>query len=293
VLDDGDPLMLSHWLLSLVLGCAIGLSLGALGGGGSILTVPALVYALNVDAKVATGASLLIVGSSALFGTFAHHRFRRVEWRVGLTIGAISIVGSVAGTHLNRLIDPNLLLLIFAAIMFAVAVTMVIRDRRAPADSVTTNDSNVADDDSERFSSAVNSSPALMIKTRARRHYRPGLVVAVGVGVGFLTGFLGVGGGFIVVPSLILALGFELPEAVGTSLLIIFLSSAFAIFERGGVHGISDSILVPFAGSAMLSAIVGNALAGRLPLRRLNHGFIVLVTSVAVYVTFRSILALA
>ncbi|MBU6515357.1 MAG: sulfite exporter TauE/SafE family protein [Acidobacteria bacterium] len=288
--------MLSHWILSLILGCAIGLSLGALGGGGSILTVPALVYALNVDAKVATGASLLIVGSSALFGTFAHHRFRRVEWRVGLAIGAISIVGSIVGTHLNRLIDPNLLLLIFAAIMFAVAVTMVVRDRRAPADNVTTIDSGLAvgvTDDSDATSRADGSSPVLMTTTRVRRHYRPGLVVAVGVGVGFLTGFLGVGGGFIVVPSLILALGFELPEAVGTSLLIIFLSSAFAIVERGGVHGISDSILVPFAGSAMLSAIVGNALAGRLPLRRLNHGFIVLVTSVAVYVTLRSLLALA
>ncbi len=289
--------MLSHLLLSIVLGAAIGLSLGALGGGGSILTVPALVYALNIDPKVATWASLLIVGSSALFGTFAHHRFRRVEWRVGLSIGAISILGSLVGTHLNRLIDPNLLLLLFAALMFAVAVTMAVRSRTSPASTGTINEPS-----SLEFASGARgapdaqlsglSSPLVATATRTRRHYRPALVIAVGVGVGFLTGFLGVGGGFIVVPSLILALGFELPEAVGTSLLIIFLSSAFAIVERGGVHGISDAIVVPFASSAMVSAIVGNALAGRLPLRKLNHGFILLVTSVAIYVSIRSILAL-
>ncbi len=289
--------MLSHWLLSIVLGAAIGLSLGALGGGGSILTVPALVYALNVDAKVATGASLLIVGSSALFGTFAHHRFRRVEWKVGLSIGVISIVGSVIGTRLNKLIDPNLLLLIFAALMFTVAVTMVVRSRKSPQSAETISAQNSLEFANGAGAGAdqhlLEQSPrTVKIEARHRRHYRPGLVVMVGVGIGFLTGFLGVGGGFIVVPSLILALGFELPEAVGTSLLIIFLSSAFAIFERGGVHGISDAIVVPFASSAMLSAIVGNALASRLPIRQLNHGFILLVTAVAIYVSIRSILAL-
>ena len=290
--------MLSHWLLSIVLGAAIGLSLGALGGGGSILTVPALVYALNVDARVATGASLLIVGSSALFGTFAHHRFRRVEWKVGLSIGAISIIGSVVGTRLNKMIDPNLLLLLFAALMFAVAVTMVLRARKSPE-----VDAGISEKDSLEFANGAGTGPdqyhfersaqAVLTEVRPRRHYRPGLVVLVGVVVGFLTGFLGVGGGFVVVPSLILALGFELPEAVGTSLLIIFLSSALALVERGGVHGISAAIVVPFAGAAMLSAIVGNALASRLPIRKLNYGFILLVTSVAIYVSVRSILALA
>ncbi|MBW4029248.1 MAG: sulfite exporter TauE/SafE family protein [Acidobacteria bacterium] len=289
--------MLSNWFLSIVLGAAIGLSLGALGGGGSILTVPALVYVLNVNAKVATGASLLIVGSSALFGTFAHHRFRRVQWKVGLSIGAISIVGSVAGTRLNKMIDPNLLLLLFAMLMFTVAIMMVVRSRKSPPSPV----ANTSAQNSLEFATGartgsdlplVDPSPRAGVVEVRPRQYRPGLVIAVGVGVGFLTGFLGVGGGFIVVPSLILALGFELPEAVGTSLLIIFVSSAFALAERGGVHGISDAIVVPFAVAAMLSAVVGNALANRLPIRKLNYGFIALVTSVAIYVSIRSILAL-
>ncbi len=285
-------------VLSAVLGLAIGLSLGALGGGGSILTVPALVYALGVSAKHATGASLLIVGLSALFGMIAHARAGRVRWPVGLTVGVVSIVGSLAGTALNRRINPEVLLLLFAGLMFVVATMMIRRDRRAPAlpatrpvpvpvpspdllgELVTLEDRVVEE--------VVDVEEAIA----ATRAGRPVLVAAVGVGVGFLTGFLGVGGGFIVVPSLVLILGLGLAEAVGTSLLIIAISSGFAIAERHGVHGVDASILVPFALTAMAAAMVGNLIAGRVPARRLNQGFIVLVILVACYVTVRSVLAL-
>ncbi len=284
-------------LLSALLGVAIGLSLGALGGGGSILTVPALVYALGVSAKHATGGSLLIVGLSSLFGMIAHARAGRVRWSVGLTVGVVSIVGSLAGTALNRRINAELLLLLFAGLMFVVAAMMIRRDRRttppsaprpvlAPVPVGGPTPPTVLED--RALDELVHVEEAIA-STRAGKPLR---VAVVGVGVGFLTGFLGVGGGFIVVPSLVLILGLGLAEAVGTSLLIIAISSAFAIVERHGVHGVDASILVPFAVAAMAAAMVGNLIAGRVPARRLNQGFIVLVILVACYVTVRSVLAL-
>ncbi|HUX05590.1 MAG TPA: sulfite exporter TauE/SafE family protein [Acidimicrobiales bacterium] len=282
-------------VLSVLLGTAIGLSLGALGGGGSILTVPALVYALAVNAKDATGASLLIVGSSALIGMLAHGRAGRVRWSTGASVGAISVIGSLAGTALNRRIDPNLLLLIFAMLMFVVAGAMLRRGhaaKDAPAHDVATADPVPVAPRGHSTTRIIEMAPAVARVDAPTRTTRPLLVVAVGVGVGFLTGFLGVGGGFIVVPSLVLALGLGLAEAVGTSLLVIAMSSAIAIAERGGVHGVAPHILLPFAASAMVAAVAGNQIASRVPVRRLNQGFIVLVIAVACYVSLRSVLAL-
>lgn len=282
--------MVVHVALAALLGLAIGLSLGALGGGGSILTVPALVYALGVDAKHATGASLLIVGLSALIGMVAHHRAKRVRWSVGVVVGIVSIAGSTLGTDLNRRVEPDVLLLLFAVLMFVVAGAMIARDRAGARREVTNAARALVPVGATGGADALDGGAAP--RSLSRRAPRPWTVAVVGVGVGFLTGFLGVGGGFIVVPSLVLALGFELPEAVGTSLLIIALSSAFAIAERHGVHGVSGVTLWPFAASAMVAAVLGNRIASRVPARRLNQGFIVLVIVVACYVALRSALAI-
>ncbi len=278
--------MMATASLAAALGVAIGLSLGALGGGGSILTVPALVYALGVSPRHATDASLLIVGLSALIGMWGHHRAGRVRWGVGTSVGVVSVLGSIVGTALNRRIDPNLLLALFAALMFVVAALMIRRDRRAAAPRGA----------ALGVEPATPSGGGLDVATRTRpagTRTRPALVVAVGVVVGFLTGFLGVGGGFVIVPSLVLALGFDLAEAVGTSLLIIAMSSALAILERHGVSGVPGSVLASFSVSAMIAALAGNQVAGRVSARRLNQGFVVLVIAVACYVAIRSGLALA
>ncbi|MGC8510431.1 MAG: sulfite exporter TauE/SafE family protein [Acidimicrobiales bacterium] len=283
--------MIVHVVLAALLGVAIGLSLGALGGGGSILTVPALVYALGVDAKHATGASLLIVGLSALIGMVAHHRAKRVRWSVGAVVGIVSIAGSMLGTDLNRRLDPDVLLLLFATLMFVVAGAMIARDRAGAHREVASTARALVPVGAGGAESA-DPDGSTVGGSRSRRAPRPWTVAVVGVGVGFLTGFLGVGGGFIIVPSLVLALGFELPEAVGTSLLIIALSSAFAIVERHGVHGVASVTLWPFAVSAMVAAVLGNRIASRVSARRLNQGFIVLVILVACYVALRSALAI-
>ncbi len=180
--------------------------------------------------------------------------------------------------------------------MFVVAAAMARRDRKsAPAPRGDTQRESLqlaAATRSSTDASVRENPPGVGATTVPARSTRRPLVIAVGVGVGFLTGFLGVGGGFIVVPSLVLALGFGLAEAVGTSLLIIAVSSAFALAERRGVHGVGPHILVPFAGSAMVAAVIGNQIAGRVPVRRLNQSFIVLIIVVACYVTVRSVLAI-
>jgi len=276
---------------------ATGLALGALGGGGSILTVPALVYALNVNAKVATGASLLIVGLSALIGAAAHFHSHHVKWKIGISVGLISILGSLLGTSLNRRIDPSLLLLIFAILMFVVAGAMFLRDQN-PLEHVITNSHSESFRPEKEFRTVSDTilyrsmASSQVIETQSR-NIRPGMVVAVSVGVGFLTGFLGVGGGFIIVPSFVFALGLDLPEAIGTSLVVIVLSSVFALVERGGVHDLPGQVVAPFAVAAMVFAALGKVLTSRISIHKLNYAFITLVTIVAIYVLIRSLYTLA
>jgi uncharacterized membrane protein YfcA len=183
-------------LLALPFGLGIGLLLGLVGGGGSVLAVPVLVYVLDQPVKDATTESLLVVGSAALVGAVDHARIGRVQIRTALAFGAAGAIGAVGGTALNRLISGPALLLAFALLLVAAAVAMLLR-REDP------------------LAQGGNSSL--------------GRVGAVGIGAGVLTGFFGVGGGFVIVPALVLLLGLPLTLAVGTSLLVITLSSAAAL----------------------------------------------------------------
>ena len=159
-----------------------------------------LVYALSLDAQSATTASLIIVGVTAITAAISYARVRQVDWRAALVFGALGIPASIAGSVLNRAVDPQVLLLAFAALMLLAAAAMYRRSRQSgqpPEARTLTGTAQVA------------------------------RVVLVALGVGFLTGFLGVGGGFLIVPALVLAMGFGMPTAVGTSLIIISPSPAW------------------------------------------------------------------
>lgn len=256
-------------LLAIPLGALIGVALGALGGGGSILTVPALVYALGESPRLATTASLVIVGLTALTGTLGHGRAGRVRWVPGVVFGAVGIVGSLLGSTLNRLVAADLLLLGFAALMVLAAGAMFHRQHvteRADRHS------------GERDHTATRSPVARAL-----------VIAGVGTVVGFMTGFFGVGGGFVVVPGLVLALGFGMPEAVGTSLLVIAINSAVALAARGGIAAIDWGVVVPFTAAAMAGSLGGNWVAGRVPASILVRSFVVLLVLLAVYVAVRSI----
>jgi len=265
-------------------GLLIGLSLGALGGGGSILTVPVLVYLLHQAPHAATTGSLLIVGITAAGGMIAHRRAGRVRLAPGITFGALGVAGSYAGTRLSSSIRPDLLLSLFAGLMLVAAAAML-RRRRGTA--------------SQHARAAENRPAAARAPARPRAWQRPGTtapvrqglkIIAAATGVGLLTGFFGVGGGFVIVPALVLALGFDMPAAVGTSLLVIVINSTTALAARLGSHTSLDwPLLGVFTVAALAGALAGNRVASRVDASRLTAAFTVLLVAVAAYSLVRSL----
>ena len=199
------------------LGLLIGLVIGGLGGGGGVLTVPALVYLLGQDAHDATTGSVLIVGLSAVVGMAARWRNPGLDWRTGLAFGAVGIPTAYAGTLLNHRVSPSVLMLVFAAVILVAASAMLL------------NGHDQADAEPERpVAGQSTGAVAVATRTDARRAARLRTAVKIlvcGAASGFLTGLLGVGGGFLVVPALVIVLRMPITLAIGTSLLIIVLNA--------------------------------------------------------------------
>ena len=265
--------------LALLLGVLIGISLGALGGGGSILTVPALVYVLGDSARSATTASLVIVGVTALVGALGHARAHHVRWTSGIVFGSVGIATSFVGTALNRRVDPNVLLLCFAALMLVAAVAMLRRSL------VPTPDDEDGAPDGGSAAVAVRAPTSVRTQLTAAVTLK---VVAAGLTVGLLAGFLGVGGGFIVVPALVLALNLPMPVAVGTSLLVIAINSAAALVARAGNDSFHWAVIVPFTIAAIGGSLAGKEVAGRVSSTTLTRAFAGLLVLVGAYVAVRS-----
>ena len=214
-------------MVALAVGLAIfvGVALGLLGGGGSILTVPLLAYVAGMDAKQAIATSLLVVGVTSAVGAVSHARAGRVQWRTGLIFGAAGMAGAYLGGVLARFIPGTVLLIGFALMMIATAIAML-RGRK-----------NVAAADGQRM-------PIIKI-------------LAEGLVVGLVTGLVGAGGGFLVVPALALLGGLPMPIAVGTSLVVIAMKS-FA-----GLGGYLSSVHIDWTVALMVTAAaVGGALIG-------------------------------
>ena len=279
---------------AVALGLLIGLSLGALGGGGSILTVPALVFVLGLSAQEATTASLVIVGVTAAAASVGHARSGHTKWGSGLLLAAVGVPASLVGTVLNRRVDPDVLLLSFAGLMLVAAVGMLLRARSAARREAPTRTGPPASPDVSGGSTLTATQvrrthvgPAA--RTRLGHAWRLG---AAGLGIGFLTGFLGVGGGFIVVPVLVVLLRTPMPTAVGTSLLIISLNSAVALAARAG-HGSFDwGVIVPFTAAAVAGSLAGKRTAQQVSPNKLTVAFAALLVAVAVYVAAQALLGL-
>lgn len=269
------------------LGFFIGLSLGALGGGGSILAVPVLVYVAGQTPQAATTTSLIVVGLAALVGMVDHHRAGRVRVKDGLLFGLAGIGGSFAGSALNRQLDPDVLLLAFSALIVVAAWRML-----TGCPSCTRVGAEAADREETELDAADAAGG-----TTVDVHLHADLVTIVkvigaGTVVGFFTGLFGVGGGFVIVPALTLLLGFTMPEAVGTSLLIIAINCATALTARLGHGGVDWAVTIPFAVSALAGVLTGTRLADRLPAQTMLRWFAALLVAVAVYTATKSLVAL-
>lgn len=251
-------------LLAVPFGLAVGLSLGLVGGGGSILAVPILVYVLGQEVKDATTASLLIVGATALAGAAGHARQGRVRVRTAVFFAAAGSLGALAGTALNRVASSGTILFLFALLLLAAAYGMVRR-----ADGV------------ERPEAPL------------RGHRLWLVIVPAGLAVGVLTGFFGVGGGFVIVPALVLLIGVPMRVAVGTSLLVIALTSAVAFAAHLSTGSVDWAVALTFTVAGVTGALVGSRLARRVSGTGLRRAFAVLVVGVAVFLLAANAVAIA
>ncbi len=247
-------------VIGLGLGAVIGLSLGLMGAGGSVLAIPALVYGAGLSAHEAAGTSLMVVGATALFGSSTHYRAGRTKVTTGLALGGLGLPGALAGAWLNQRADEEVILLALAGVMAIAAVSMIVGGlARASAP-----DGGQAD-----------RPPAWGAK-----------IAAAGVGLGVLTGFLGVGGGFLVVPLLVLVLRFPMRMAVGTSLLVIAINSTAGLAAHVGLGEVNVGVALPFLAGALIASWIASALSVRLGGLRYQHAFAVLLIAIAVSILY-------
>lgn len=252
-------------LVAVAAGVAIGLTLGTLGAGGSILAVPVLVHLLGQSPTDAGTGALVVVVAASLTGALAARRHGTVMLARGVTFAAVALGGTTLGAIASRHVDEQVQLLSFGAVMLLVGVSMAARGRTSGPD---------AGEGAEGFDTPV-------IGFRPTFHLsvpRAAQIVAAATVVGFLTGFLGVGGGFLVVPALVLALGLPMTHAAATSMLVISLTGAYALLVRAGSGAHPDwSLVAALAVSAALATVVGTRLAHRVNRAWLHRAFTALV----------------
>jgi uncharacterized membrane protein YfcA len=248
-------------LAAVPFGLAIGLSVGMLGGGGSVLAVPVLVYVLGQSVSEATTASLLVVGAGAVAGGLSHARAGRVCWRHAGWFTAAAIPGIVAGTLVGDEVSATFLVGAFAIVMLAAAHATW---RRAE---------HPEPDPTGAWQPGTTCPPLRLPRD-----------LLAGAAVGFLTGFLGVGGGFLIVPTLAIALAFTMRTAVGTSLAIITGTAlvGLAVHLLAG-RGLEVGVTAAMTVACVAGALAGAAWAGRVPQRTLGRAFALVVAGVAAY----------
>ena len=247
------------------LGLVIGVLLGLLGGGGSILAVPALVYGAGVPLAAAVPMSLLVVGISSAAALLPRLRHGQIAWRIAGVFGVAGAGAAFAGAVVNRLLDARIVLGGFAVLMVLAAVRMLREQTTEGGDCALPG-------------GGVN--------------WRGCLPKAIGSGlvVGFLTGLFGVGGGFLIIPALVLLLGLPMTVAVGTSLLIIIVNSAAGFAAHVGDTTLDYRLTAAFTLAAIVGSMIASRVATRLPADRLRRWFAYLVLAVAAFVAVQTLI---
>ena len=251
--------------LSLLFGAVIGVLLGLLGGGGSILAVPVLVYALGLDVAQAIPVSLIVIAVASAVGALPKVRASQVQWRLAGIFAAFGIPATFVGTAVGKHLPQHAIMIGFAVVMIAAGVRML----RDNGDTGTA--CKVGNEGINWRRCAPRSIPA-------------------GLAVGFLTGLFGVGGGFLIIPALVLMLCVEMPIAVGTSLLIVGANSAAAVLSHLHDAHIDWGITAAFVGTAIVGSLISAHIGSKVNTSRLQHWFAYLVFAVAIYVLIDTLL---
>lgn len=239
-------------VLALVLALAIGVSLGLLGSGGSIITLPVLVYAARVPAAEAVGMSLAVVGGTTLVGSILNARSGHVHAKAALLFSITGVLGALGGSQLTHLVAPPVLLLIFAGLMLVVGLLMFLPRADRGADS------------------------------QAQCHWVS--CTLTGLFVGFLTGFLGVGGGFLIVPALLFLARVPLKRAIATSLVVITVTSAAGLLGHLRRTHFDWAMAGMFLALAIVGMLAGRRFASQIETERLRRWFAWFVLAVALFV---------
>lgn len=242
--------------LTIGIGLVIGALVGLLGGGGSILAVPALVYLAGQDLQQAVATSLLVVGITAVVAVLPRLRERQISWRIGLLFGVAGAATAFAGAAVNRVLPDELTLALFAVLMVGAGIRML---QEKPATGT---------------ACAVDGGRVNWCRCLPR-------TLAGGLVVGFLTGLLGVGGGFLIIPVLVLALGLPMPTAIGTSLVVVAINSAAGFTAHAGEATLDVPVTLAFTGAAIAAALAAGRVGARIRTDRLRHWFAWLVLTVA------------
>ena len=241
--------LIEQFALNAAYGAAIGGALGLTGTGGSILAVPILVYLVGQDVHAAIGTSLAVVGGIAAEG--AVEQRKTVEWKAGLLLGACGIVGTMPGSLLSAYVSSTVLMLLFSGLTIAASISMLLSSQRA---------------DSTR-----NRPAPLWI------------ILIAGICIGFLTGFLGVGVGFLIVPTMVFAFVCTMQVAIATSLLVIAFNSFVGLATRFATASIDWTIVSAFLVGGIAGNIAAAMLVGRLDQRRLKRIFAVFIFAVGLF----------
>lgn len=249
-------------LIGLLLAVVMGLALGLLGGGGSVLAVPILVYALGFSAKQAVAASLAVVGLTSLFGAAGHWRKGHVKLRVALVFGPIAAAGAYLGAHLAVLLSGAAQLSLFAVMMLVAALFMLRNGASGKDGGGSISDGSVG---------------RLLLR-----------FALPGTGVGILTGLVGVGGGFLAVPALVLLGGIPMEAAVGTSLLVIAMNSFAGFAGYLGEAEIPWGLMSLFTALAVAGSFAGAYLARFVPESALKKGFAVFLIAMALFIFYEN-----
>ena len=251
----------------LIAGIVTGVLLGIFGSGGSIITMPALLYLLDVEPKSAIAMSLGIVAVTASLTAWQHWRQGNVNLRITVVFGLFGVIGTYAGARLGVVTPVVVQLTVFAAVMYAAAWRML---KPAPVH--------------KSVGAACTDCPDGHCDELDYRH-----IALHGIGVGVLTGVVGVGGGFLIVPALVLLSGLSMKQAVGTSLSIVAVKSLAGFAGYAGAVPIDDGLMAGFTAIAVAGSVVGSRLCHRLPADRLKKGFGGFLLLVATYILFKSV----
>ena len=250
-------------LLGGALALLVGLVLGLLGGGGSVLTVPILIYVLHVPVKAAIAMSLGVVGLVALIGFLSHLRQRTVATKVALIFGPFAVIAAFAGARIAKHVPSGVQLVLFAIVGLAGSVLMLRGGFRRSAESENTT---------------------YEFKPDARTIV---LLALQGLGVGLLTGIIGVGGGFLIVPALVLVAKLPMRLAIGTSLLVIMMNALSGFAGYVGHITIDRNLVAWFTSIAAVGSVIGTLASKRVPQQRLRQVFGYLLIAVSFYVLYR------